>query len=123
MILRPPRSTRTDTLLPYTTLFRSEDVRAEQDRDAASAEVADGLPDLADPSRVESVRGLVEDQQIRLLDQRRGDRQTLLPDQGIGTETVVLTTVTGDRRQGLVHRSLRRPHRAGEPEEVMAPRP
>src|SRR3546814_17960125 len=24
MILRPPRSTRTDTLLPYTTLFRSQ---------------------------------------------------------------------------------------------------
>src|SRR3546814_7668904 len=29
MILRPPRSTRTDTLFPYTTLFRSvrDDVR------------------------------------------------------------------------------------------------
>src|SRR3546814_2634914 len=26
MILRPPRSTRTDTLFPYTTLFRSRDV-------------------------------------------------------------------------------------------------
>src|SRR3546814_9769565 len=26
MIRRPPRSTRTDTLLPYTTLFRSADV-------------------------------------------------------------------------------------------------
>src|SRR3546814_16760153 len=25
MIRRPPRSTRTDTLLPYTTLFRSPD--------------------------------------------------------------------------------------------------
>src|SRR3546814_4923508 len=25
MILRPPRSTRTDTLFPYTTLFRSKD--------------------------------------------------------------------------------------------------
>src|SRR3546814_1393538 len=25
MIRRPPRSTRTDTLLPYTTLFRSSD--------------------------------------------------------------------------------------------------
>src|SRR3546814_13884478 len=25
MIRRPPRSTRTDTLLPYTTLFRSKD--------------------------------------------------------------------------------------------------
>src|SRR3546814_8934202 len=27
MILRPPRSTRTDTLLPYTTLFRSHPYR------------------------------------------------------------------------------------------------
>src|SRR3546814_4059050 len=26
MIRRPPRSTRTDTLFPYTTLFRSSDV-------------------------------------------------------------------------------------------------
>src|SRR3546814_15499189 len=26
MIRRPPRSTRTDTLFPYTTLFRSRDV-------------------------------------------------------------------------------------------------
>src|SRR3546814_5412960 len=29
MIRRPPRSTRTDTLFPYTTLFRSQD---ESDR-------------------------------------------------------------------------------------------
>src|SRR3546814_2145893 len=29
MIRRPPRSTRTDTLFPYTTLFRSEDVGAK----------------------------------------------------------------------------------------------
>src|SRR3546814_8591084 len=27
MIRRPPRSTRTDTLFPYTTLFRSRDCR------------------------------------------------------------------------------------------------
>src|SRR3546814_7377806 len=27
MIRRPPRSTRTDTLFPYTTLFRSDAVR------------------------------------------------------------------------------------------------
>src|SRR3546814_10835461 len=27
MIRRPPRSTRTDTLLPYTTLFRSIELR------------------------------------------------------------------------------------------------
>src|SRR3546814_12018387 len=30
MIRRPPRSTRTDTLFPYTTLFRAD--RAEDDR-------------------------------------------------------------------------------------------
>src|SRR3546814_17476258 len=28
MILRPPRSSRTDTLMPYQTLFRSRDLRA-----------------------------------------------------------------------------------------------
>src|SRR3546814_9323620 len=27
MIRRPPRSTRTDTLFPYTTLFRSKELR------------------------------------------------------------------------------------------------
>src|SRR3546814_10279123 len=27
MIRRPPRSTRTDTLFPYTTLFRSKDAK------------------------------------------------------------------------------------------------
>src|SRR3546814_2781263 len=31
MIRRPPRSTRTDTLFPYTTLFRSRDGREEAD--------------------------------------------------------------------------------------------
>src|SRR3546814_11146141 len=29
MLLRPPISTRTDTLFPYTTLFRSSGVRAD----------------------------------------------------------------------------------------------
>src|SRR3546814_10401920 len=29
MLLRPPRSTRTDTLFPYTTLFRSCDAAAD----------------------------------------------------------------------------------------------
>src|SRR3546814_13405145 len=36
MIRRPPRSTRTDTLFPYTTLFRSVDHAAH----------ADGVADL-----------------------------------------------------------------------------
>src|SRR3546814_14032789 len=32
MLRRPPRSTRTDTRFPYTTLFRSEQARREVDR-------------------------------------------------------------------------------------------
>src|SRR3546814_13247744 len=37
MIRRPPRSTRTDTLFPYTTLFRSLHRRGAYSRSAASA--------------------------------------------------------------------------------------
>src|SRR3546814_12471271 len=43
MIRQPPRSTRTDTLFPYTTLFRSR-LRLRSDAIAMSA---DGLVDLA----------------------------------------------------------------------------
>src|SRR3546814_2545099 len=32
MIRRPPRSTRTDTLFPYTTLFRSDGLAGDADR-------------------------------------------------------------------------------------------
>src|SRR3546814_4030615 len=41
MIRRPPRSTRTDTLLPYTTLFRSH---------------ADRVPDPVQPRSVPAAR-------------------------------------------------------------------
>src|SRR3546814_1708506 len=44
MIRRPPRSTRTDTLFPYTTLFRSRGIMAE---------IAGRGPELIDVVRVE----------------------------------------------------------------------
>src|SRR3546814_3554858 len=63
MIRRPPRSTRTDTLFPYTTLFRSDqDSRAVEDlpglsqaapqavsiaRSPAWQSLAQGLPGIA----------------------------------------------------------------------------
>src|SRR3546814_16495263 len=61
MIRRPPRSTRTDTLFPYTTLFRSpvaahaqvpeagqrpEDKESKADEDAARGDEANGPADL-----------------------------------------------------------------------------
>src|SRR3546814_17996352 len=53
MIRRPPRSTRTDTLFPYTTLFRSI---GEQE---AVAEMDDAVEVVALPTehRIEAVTG------------------------------------------------------------------
>src|SRR3546814_20024112 len=49
MIRRPPRSTLTDTLFPYTTLFRSD--RAARSLGLDSGEVAEAL---LEPSRSQS---------------------------------------------------------------------
>src|SRR3546814_1004389 len=46
MIRRPPRSTRTDTLFPYTTLFRSQGV---------------ALPEYGIDQQVQARRGLGQD--------------------------------------------------------------
>src|SRR3546814_3659203 len=43
MIRRPPRSTRTDTLFPYTTLFRSEAVDRQDAAPAAEGVAEHGL--------------------------------------------------------------------------------
>src|SRR3546814_10844648 len=58
MIPRPPRSTRTDTLVPYTTLIRSQR-RAQVDRLAGLREAAD------DASRVGHA-GFEEGMQARI---------------------------------------------------------
>src|SRR3546814_18576752 len=42
MLRRPPRSTCTDTLFPYTTLFRSGSGRRDEER-AAEIEITDTL--------------------------------------------------------------------------------
>src|SRR3546814_14036166 len=53
MIRRPPRSTRTDTLFPYTTLFRSARAQAVGRRETARRDRADAAQEsaAADPRR------------------------------------------------------------------------
>src|SRR3546814_13460875 len=63
MILRPPRSTRTDTLFPYTTLFRSR-AAAAADRSAKSAVQARTVADEA-----AAVRTDLEAKQRRMQEQ------------------------------------------------------
>src|SRR3546814_11622901 len=55
MIRRPPRSTRTDTLFPYTTLFRSCDpvLRRQATRQARAADRA--LPRCSEVRRTRSL--------------------------------------------------------------------
>src|SRR3546814_19060934 len=63
MIRRPPRSTRTDTLFPYTTLFRSH-FRIDVGIGAMHAEVARDVPA---PFQLEAARFV-----LALLDRIRG---------------------------------------------------
>src|SRR3546814_12464479 len=63
MIRRPPRSTRTDTLFPYTTLFRS--VHPQADRIVIGGV---GVPHLLEQACLLVCRRLVEEV-IELVDQ------------------------------------------------------
>src|SRR3546814_4940704 len=76
MVRRPPRPTRTDTLFPYTTLFRSDDVLApgnlRHDGPAAGRhqDVPGGMTVLADRDRmgVDQRRPTVDHRHARTLE-------------------------------------------------------
>src|SRR3546814_17485678 len=90
MLRRPPRSKRTDTLFPYTTLFRSE--RHEQDQredQRADAERLGQRPARAE-QRLGAVHAVTTDAAadpplLALLerDGRRGERRDRLGDQQV----------------------------------------
>src|SRR3546814_12705285 len=71
MIRRPPRSTRTDTLFPYTTLFRSPGVQAAAEgrvrgrREAALQPRATALFEARPANRAS------EEARVRFVDGRR----------------------------------------------------
>src|SRR3546814_15137752 len=67
MILRPPRSTRTDTLFPYTTLFRSLPFAAHDHRNLGVRLPLDEAVDDLHPGAFE----LVRPEQILLLVEAR----------------------------------------------------
>src|SRR3546814_2686213 len=57
MIRRPPRSTRTDTLFPYTTLFRSLVASTEGGMDIE--DVAPNTPETIHPLTIDPATGLM----------------------------------------------------------------
>src|SRR3546814_19875218 len=77
MIRRPPRSTRTDTLFPYTTLFRSREAWRENEHVVAApaigaVEFLGGLHELAEVG--EFGRGLVDQRGFGPHPHRAADR-------------------------------------------------
>src|SRR3546814_16527059 len=74
MIRRPPRSTRTDTLFPYTTLFRSADERTElaepQRQPAAVAARAAAVRQAVRPGREGVARQLLVERLAHLADRQ-----------------------------------------------------
>src|SRR3546814_19559970 len=81
MIRRPPRSTRTDTLFPYTTLFRSQESRqARQHR-------IGGLRLLEQHQRRNAVQRVEQEMGVELIAQHRKLRRRRLrlePEQADG---------------------------------------
>src|SRR3546814_8227418 len=67
IIRRPPRSTRTDTLFPYTTLFRSDR------HPAALLRRQSKIDQHADRADADPVQGLQNPRQLRLHPDRRPD--------------------------------------------------
>src|SRR3546814_3278264 len=76
MIRRPPRSTRTDTLFPYTTLFRSSRSQAEEPVVSASLGAEPilvnatrfRLANEVDWARLDRIVGTIEKKSVRALD-------------------------------------------------------
>src|SRR3546814_8615556 len=66
MIRRPPRSTRTDTLFPYTTLFRSAEART---RSLLRQELF-ALPRSVDPAPDDPGRAVARGRAVRNRDDR-----------------------------------------------------
>src|SRR3546814_17574735 len=79
MLRRPPRSTRTDTLLPYTTLFRSPEYQGGGETAAPSAVTLHLAVDDADQAWSRAV-GAGAEVAMPLADQFWGDRYGQLRD-------------------------------------------
>ena len=95
-----------------------QDVAGDQDGAALVGQPAHRAADLVDPGRVQAVGRLVEDQQLRFLEQGGGDGQPLLHAQRVRLEQVAAAVEQAGGLEHLVHPSLRGADRPGEQAQV-----
>src|SRR3546814_15399500 len=128
MIRRPPRSTRTDTLFPYTTLFRS--VRPEP-----ALEIAIGHVDILDVVGVEEAilerhvqmiaerranagEALPREDRVRIVEERSARRERVIGLDASDTDTAadeaLNAVIVAEIEQAVEHEAQRRGRSAGE---------
>src|SRR3546814_8927082 len=90
MLRRPPRSTRTDTLFPYTTLFRSEQPEQYADEHEGKGAAGEARPQERPEIHVDEAGG---DRQ-----QLEGDRRRALHQDDLGP---VIAQIAGRGREGV----------------------
>src|SRR3546814_19541373 len=116
MIRRPPRSTRTDTLFPYTTLFRNsgqrlfgvpaiEDVRVERDL----LMMAEEMRNEAGVKPLRRRFGRIMRGGRRAL-QGRYDRTYYFLPPGSAFDPVIGLTTAPQHRHGIAHHAYLPPH-------------
>src|SRR3546814_19259159 len=110
MIRPPPRSTRTDTPFPDTTLFRSLEIAAQR------GFVGEAQRDQADGGGGRDVRGaIVDEHRFARCDAEAADRERV--DRGIGLHQFLVARddhVTEAIEQMRLTRAARRPERSEE---------
>src|SRR3546814_6662311 len=104
MIRRPPRSTRTDTLFPYTTLFRSSRPCRAQSPAPATARFS-GARLQADPhANVQPYRTFAGIERVRQIKADHADRRAIAQ-AGTDTEMQARRGIRGDRKSTRLNSS------------------
>src|SRR3546814_4705940 len=107
MIRRPPRSTRTDTLCPYTTLFRSEDGDGELCREEQFTEELDTRCICLDISAGEIVELMHHPVERSAAQEKKAEREHSPAQQHRRQQEPRQVQAEGDRRA-----AIRQPERA-----------
>src|SRR3546814_15027563 len=100
-VRRPPRSTRTDTLLPYTTLFRSEE--GENDEQPKTAAMSDRLAQRLSAHRTAALQiEVARHPQVALAALVHGMVQSVLQDNHYGHDLPLGVSLKAqDRLEGM----------------------
>ena len=99
-----------------------EDVAGEEHGSSLVAESANEVSYLLDASRIQAIRRLVEDEQLRILQERRSDPQPLLHPERVGPDEVVRSLGQIDPLQDFLNGFRPNPVETAEEFQVAPPR-